>query len=118
MPSLLEAWAVDLESWLEESQYGRLPESNCRPQHTRHKCRRGDNRWAKRSVWLQRPGTYGRTNSAESHPFPTCFSLGFTPWRFPGMIPIQLRSTRAACRLGSDLKCEGRSYRFCRLVDD
>ena len=81
--SLPPASAVGWECWRAGSRCGRLPESSCKPLRTSHRCRRGGNRWARRSVSQPRPATCGRTNNAISLRFSTCFSLGFTPLPVP-----------------------------------
>src|SRR5512146_3070683 len=43
----------------------RLPEWSCRRRRTRRRCKRADNRLAKKSVWLRRPAICGRTNNVE-----------------------------------------------------
>src|SRR5690349_10725336 len=74
-----------------------------------------------RSAWRPRPAICGRTSSAESRRFPTCFSLGFTPSPSDSLIGIPASFGpffRCAFSCPTSVRREGRSYRFCRLVDD
>src|SRR5215471_9320579 len=116
MLSLPAAWAVDWGYCWVEWRSGRLQESSYIPQRTRHRCKRGGNRWERRSVSRRRPAICGRTNNVESLPFPTCFSLFFTPSAVPA---ARSRPCSSGCvRHAVTVRREGRSYRFYRLVND
>src|SRR4029077_15785404 len=105
--------------------------SSCKRQCTRRKCRRGGNRWGRKSACRQHPGFYGKKNTATYHPIRHVsrnppWILGWYVRTHPGSKTRTVShsnelktSLPLSARLAGDVKAPWASHMlFDDLVDD